>query len=187
MMLNASDCLRQIESNPDISGIGVRSAIYSQALLSILYSLYCALDGVITSKELKTMSQFSVNIILTACALLVSTIIQTSQGGIYIYHVLIVLQLSWINSFTLITVHMLKIYFELLQGHSTWSKMVIKLFTYDGLVSSVHFMMFGSVGVWAWNYNETFGSNPTCNQNTINVFFSIPVSLSGMLFILRLL
>lgn len=89
MMLNASDCLRQIESNPDISGIGVRCAIYSQALLSILYSLYCALDGVITSKELKTMSQFSVNIILTACALLVSTIIQTSQGGIYLYHVLI--------------------------------------------------------------------------------------------------
>ncbi|KAJ6550823.1 hypothetical protein DFH09DRAFT_606698 [Mycena vulgaris] len=94
-----------IEPNPDIAGIGVRVAIYAQALLSIVYPVFFVWDGKISPKESKIMSRISINIALTACALLVSTGIQAATFGISLYHALIILQLSWINSMTFMTVH----------------------------------------------------------------------------------
>ncbi|KAJ6489708.1 hypothetical protein DFH09DRAFT_1208929 [Mycena vulgaris] len=67
-----------IEPNPDIAGIGVRVAIYAQALLSIVYPVFFVWDGEISPKESKTMSCISINITLTACTLLVSTGIQAA-------------------------------------------------------------------------------------------------------------
>src|SRR5690242_13268137 len=105
-MSNLEVPLNCIVPNPDISGVGVRVAIYVQALLSTIYPIIFAWDGNISPKESQTMSRISINIALTACALLVSTGIQaTTAFGISLYHALIVLQLSWVNSMTFMTIH----------------------------------------------------------------------------------
>ena len=93
-----------IVSNPDIAGIGVRTAIYVQALLTLL-SLYLAIsDGELTAVETRSAAGQTFSIMATACALLVSTIIQASTTeGLDLYHALIILNLSWINNLTFTT------------------------------------------------------------------------------------
>jgi hypothetical protein len=41
-----------IEPNPDISGIGVRTAIYAQAVLTLIQPTLAGLDGYISEDEL---------------------------------------------------------------------------------------------------------------------------------------
>jgi len=88
--LNAS---QGITANPDISGIGVRTAIYVQAALSLFHPLVSGFDGKIDDFE----------ILLPGCALLLSAIIQASTFGLTAYHAMIVLFLSWINNTSALT------------------------------------------------------------------------------------
>ncbi|KAJ7166178.1 hypothetical protein C8R46DRAFT_295158 [Mycena filopes] len=111
-----------IAPNPDIAGIGVRVAIYVQALLSVIYPIYFARDGEISAEESKTMSRVSINISLTVCVLLVSTVIQAAPLGISLYHTLIVLQLSWINGMTFMTVYSVARWASAVHRDSTCAK-----------------------------------------------------------------
>jgi len=111
MTQNAIAC---IQANPDIAGIGVRISIYIQNVLGLLLALVYAWDGVITIEETKSFQSITTNLLLTACALLISTLIQAKSFGISLYHALIVLNLSWINSLTLI----LAAYFPTLHTHA---------------------------------------------------------------------
>ena len=87
-----------IQPNPDIAGIGVRVSIYAQGFLILIPTLLFVSDGEISDKELKSIRKLSANLLLTACALLVSTYIQAAASGIDLYHAVIVLNLSWINN-----------------------------------------------------------------------------------------
>jgi len=90
---NISDCY---EANPDIAGVGVRVSIYIQALLSFAPAILASVDGHVDSDEEELLYTIYVNLLLTACALLVSAFIQLATFGLGIYHALIVLNLSWI-------------------------------------------------------------------------------------------
>jgi hypothetical protein len=95
--LAMSKCM--IPANPDISGIGVRAAIYAQNILSFAPAFYALVDGKVDSKELKTIEEQSTTILVTAFAILISTIVQAlSPYGLSDFHTSVILNLSWMNN-----------------------------------------------------------------------------------------
>jgi len=89
-----------LHSNSDISGIGVRIAIYAQVILTLAQPLVVGSDGWIDTNELKVLFSIYLNILLPASALIFSAIIQARTFGLSAYHVIVVLYLGWINNTT---------------------------------------------------------------------------------------
>ncbi|KAF5311676.1 hypothetical protein D9611_009544 [Ephemerocybe angulata] len=88
----------RIPGNPDISGVGVRSAIYSQNLLCFIPAFWALVDGRVTRDELDAAeTQTTTNLVL-AFAILVSSIVQAQTLGLTSYHANIVLSMSWMNN-----------------------------------------------------------------------------------------
>lgn len=88
---------------PDISGIGVRIAIYAQNLLCFAPVVADLWDGVVTTDEIKGITNQSVGMLSIAFAILISTIVQatgnSSAGdGLSSFHAAIILNLSWMNN-----------------------------------------------------------------------------------------
>lgn len=82
----------------DISGIGVRTAIYAQNFLVFFPVLWNIRDGYISISELKSIEKQSVAILIIAFAILVSTIVQARSFEMNSYHAALVLDLSWMNN-----------------------------------------------------------------------------------------
>jgi hypothetical protein len=85
-----------IPGNPDISG--VRSAIYTQNLLSILSALWVLSDGKVTTEKLEYAEMQTTSNLILAFAILISAMVQASTLGISNYHANIALMLSWMNN-----------------------------------------------------------------------------------------
>ncbi|KAJ7873007.1 hypothetical protein B0H13DRAFT_1523232, partial [Mycena leptocephala] len=89
-------------SNPDISGVGVRAAIYAQNLICFLPIIVHLWDRKISRDELKNIKDQSVGMLAVAFAILLTTIILAKGTGggqtITIYHATVILDLSWINN-----------------------------------------------------------------------------------------
>ncbi|KAF5364449.1 hypothetical protein D9758_010651 [Tetrapyrgos nigripes] len=94
--MNASipDCL----SDPDISGIGVRAAIYIQNLLSFIPAIWALWDGEVSLYELESVETQSTTILITAFAILISAMVQIATLGLSSFQASIVLNLSWMNN-----------------------------------------------------------------------------------------
>ncbi|KAH8823808.1 ankyrin repeat-containing domain protein [Flagelloscypha sp. PMI_526] len=90
--------LKCIPPNPDISGVGVRTAIYVQNLLSFVPAIWAILDGKVDDFELESLDAQSTTILITAFAILISAIVQVRTEGITIFHTMIILNLSWMNN-----------------------------------------------------------------------------------------
>jgi hypothetical protein len=93
---------RCIPANPDISGIGVRTAIYAQNLLCFAPVIADLWDGKVSADEIKGVKDQSIGMLSIAFAILISTIIQakttTSTPLITNFHAAIILDLSWMNN-----------------------------------------------------------------------------------------
>jgi hypothetical protein len=88
-----------IPANPDISGIGVRVAIYAQNILSFIPAFYALFnDGEVDSYELKIIEDQSTTILVTAFAILISTIVQARTYGLTGFDTSVILNLSWMNN-----------------------------------------------------------------------------------------
>jgi hypothetical protein len=90
-----------IPSNPDISGIGVRAAIYAQNLLCFAPVIAHLWDGKVSADELKGVQDQSIGMLSVAFAILISTIIEArAKGGLMItsFHAAVILDLSWMNN-----------------------------------------------------------------------------------------
>ncbi|KAH6908469.1 hypothetical protein BKA70DRAFT_1188900 [Coprinopsis sp. MPI-PUGE-AT-0042] len=88
----------KIPANPDIAGIGVRTATYAQNIICILSALLALLNGKVTQGKLDyTETQTTTNLIL-AFAILVSSIVQARTLGMTNYHANVVLSMSWMNN-----------------------------------------------------------------------------------------
>jgi hypothetical protein len=90
-------------TNTDISGIGVRSATYTQNILSFFPAFVALLNdekiGKISNNEREFIKDQSTNILLTAFGLLLSAIVQAKTAqGLDNYHLALVLNLSWMNN-----------------------------------------------------------------------------------------
>jgi hypothetical protein len=92
-------CFEAIPANPDISGIGVRVAIYIQNILSFIPAFYALWnDGKVEALELRTIETQSTTILITAFAILISAIVQARTFGLSGFHTFIILCLSWMNN-----------------------------------------------------------------------------------------
>jgi hypothetical protein len=87
-----------IGGDPDISGIGVRIAIYAQNLLSFVPAVWALWDGQVTMYELESVETQSTTILITAFAILISAMVQARTLGLSNFHASIVLELSWMNN-----------------------------------------------------------------------------------------
>ncbi|KAJ7764847.1 hypothetical protein B0H16DRAFT_1269990, partial [Mycena metata] len=89
-------------SNPDVSGVGVRAAIYAQNLTCFLPVIVHLWDGKISRNELKGIKDQSIGMLAVAFAILFTTIILAKGAGgdqtITSYHAAVVLDLSWMNN-----------------------------------------------------------------------------------------
>ena len=99
----ASNSSQGITANPDISGVGVRIAIYIQAVLTLVHAIVAGYDGKIDDFEVKSLVTVFLGILLPGCALLFSAIVQAKTFGLSAYHAMIVLLLSWINNTSALT------------------------------------------------------------------------------------
>jgi hypothetical protein len=95
--LSSSMCL--VPGNPDIAGIGVRTAIYTQNILSFIPALYALFnDKKVDKTELATVEKQSTTILITAFAILISLVVQALTFNLSAFHTSIVLSLSWMNN-----------------------------------------------------------------------------------------
>ncbi|KAJ7878371.1 hypothetical protein B0H14DRAFT_2567330 [Mycena olivaceomarginata] len=91
------DCT--IPSNPDVSGIGVRAAIYAQNLTCFLPVIVHLWDGKISRDELKGIKDQSIGMLAVAFAILLTTIILAKGAGgdqtITSYHAAVATGANW--------------------------------------------------------------------------------------------
>ncbi|KAJ7615760.1 hypothetical protein DFH06DRAFT_1062662, partial [Mycena polygramma] len=93
-----------IPADPDISGIGVRVAIYAQNLFSFVPAIWALWDGEVSDYELESVETQSTTILITAFAILISAMAQgrtrglSDKAGNGNFHATIVLDLSWMNN-----------------------------------------------------------------------------------------
>ncbi|KAJ7223865.1 hypothetical protein B0H12DRAFT_972309, partial [Mycena haematopus] len=83
---------------PEISGIGVRVAIYAQNLLSFIPAISALTDGEVATYELDAVKDQSTTILITAFGILISAMVQAQTLGLPNFHANIVLNLSWMNN-----------------------------------------------------------------------------------------
>ncbi|KAJ7479306.1 hypothetical protein FB451DRAFT_1005252, partial [Mycena latifolia] len=83
---------------PDISGIGVRLAIYIQNMLSFIPAVSALWDGHVTSYELESVETQTTTILITAFAILISAMVQAQTTALANFHASIILSLSWMNN-----------------------------------------------------------------------------------------
>ncbi|KAG6827529.1 hypothetical protein H0H87_004631 [Tephrocybe sp. NHM501043] len=173
-------------ANPDVSGIGVRTAIYAQNLLSFAPALLALKDGKVTPTKLDALETQSTTILITAFAILVSTIVQActsstsnTVNGISNYHVSIVLDLSWMNNTNLFIYLLLYAYRrvnisddELVEeGKGSLKPDAPRLARciYEAkkavvnhviIIGTLHLSLMASVGIWLWSNPGHFGKYP---------------------------
>ncbi|KAH8101554.1 hypothetical protein BXZ70DRAFT_863376, partial [Cristinia sonorae] len=85
-------------SDPDISGIGVRVAIYVQNLVCFIPAVWALWDGQVSVHELDSAETQSITNLVIAFAILISTVVQARTIGLSNYHASIVLNMSWMNN-----------------------------------------------------------------------------------------
>jgi len=94
--------LNCLPANPNISGIGVCSAIYAQNLLCFLPVIFYLWDSTISQDELAGIRDQSIGMLAVTFSILITTaILAKGTGGvpsISNYHAVIVLNLSWMNN-----------------------------------------------------------------------------------------
>ncbi|KAF9006778.1 hypothetical protein BDZ89DRAFT_1079620 [Hymenopellis radicata] len=91
-----------IPANPDLTGIGVRVAMYAQNILSFVPAVWKLNDRRVSTSELQTLEAQSSTILITGFAILISAIIQaTTTAGLSDFHAIVVLNLSWMNNTSL--------------------------------------------------------------------------------------
>ncbi|KAJ7919897.1 hypothetical protein B0H13DRAFT_1520717, partial [Mycena leptocephala] len=88
----------------DISGIGVRVAIYTQNLLSFIPAVSAFWDGEVALYELEAVETQSTTILITAFAILISAMVQgriepdPGTSTLTNFHATVILSLSWMNN-----------------------------------------------------------------------------------------
>ncbi|KAJ7346108.1 hypothetical protein DFH08DRAFT_870547 [Mycena albidolilacea] len=85
-------------AEPEISGLGVRVAIYAQNLLSFIPAISALSDGEVAPYELDAVKDQSTTILITAFGILISAMVQAQTIGLPNFHANIVLNLSWMNN-----------------------------------------------------------------------------------------
>ncbi|KAJ3560305.1 hypothetical protein NP233_g10923 [Leucocoprinus birnbaumii] len=167
-----------IEANPDIAGVGVRAATYTQNFFALLVAFSTLTDGRITKLEERTVAAQTSTILITASALLMSAFVQAKTLGVSTYHAIIILNLAWMNATN--TLLQFPIFFlgqvtrrrdQLPPRH--WKIMFRSL---PFLFGSLHLSMLSAFGWWFWWTIDTFGNK---TQQDCSRKLPIPIRILG--------
>ncbi|KAF5356224.1 hypothetical protein D9756_004323 [Leucocoprinus leucothites] len=186
--MSAVNVLCKIPANPDISGLGVRIAIYVQNILSLVPAIWSLRDKNVSVVELETLEKQSVTILLTAFAILISTIVQALTSTVTNYHATIILNLSWMNNtntfiyLLLFAHHKLDLWLSDSDRESALSLRLLlrtlwkkwRMEVKNGgevkngkevfVTGSLHLTLMAAVGIWLWSRPANFGEKPTCSM-----------------------
>ncbi|KAH8813822.1 hypothetical protein DL96DRAFT_1625471 [Flagelloscypha sp. PMI_526] len=182
-MENSAACL---PANPDVSGIGVRTAIYAQNLLSFVPAFYALVDGKVTFDELDAVETQAMTILITALALLLSAIIEAVTQELSPIHAAIIMNLSCMNNTNLFIYLLLFIHhragphledFRIYWVH-WWLKILyvqrkrsvgIKVLNREPeeasprrlliFLGTAHLSLMAAIGFWLWAHPTTFGTS----------------------------
>jgi hypothetical protein len=168
---------RCVSPNSDIAGIGVRISIYIQTLLSFVPAFMSIRDGFLDSMEERLLHSIYSNLLLTACALLLSAFIQKATFGLDIYHALIVLNLSWMVNVTSIIVCIFPtVHWRSKLSFFAWAHRLqpakIRQLPAVFLVI-LHFCLMSGLGIWIWSKVDAPGNHLTPGMFTTVVFNDI--------------
>ncbi|KAG6861360.1 hypothetical protein C0995_001093 [Termitomyces sp. Mi166 len=178
-----------IPVNPDITGIGIRVLIYAQNLLSFVPAFYALQDRKVTPIELTQLETQSSTILITAFAILLSTVIQGLARNLTPYHAAVVLNHSWMNNTNLCVYFLLYFYrkvsiFREENQRSNWSESYTITRTDEKRralwveelrrtlhqpvlwIGSAHLTLMATVGIWLWSGPANFGDSNTCSLST---------------------
>jgi hypothetical protein len=174
-----------IASNPDVAGIGVRTAIYAQNFLSFVPAIYALSDKRVTKVELESLETQATGILITAFAILLSVTIQPRTGApVSNFHTAIILNLSWMNNTNAFIYFILRVYHELenclgslnradnkILSSQRMSKGIIRswlqvikgaAWNRAGLFGSLHLSLMAAIGIWLWHNPADFQGSPCC-------------------------
>lgn len=194
-----------IPANPDISGIGVRAAIYAQNLLCFAPVMAHLWDGTISKHEMKGVKDQSIGMLAIAFAILISTIVQAKTAikgqEITKFHATVILDLSWMNNtctwiwFILYAHHRSKTNTNSVDPTFwAWYKVLCKPLDeltekplIQGLLDlvseapvltlgSAHLSLMAAVRIWLWCDPSKFGSHIICDPSFAIVGHAVPFS-----------
>ena len=145
-------------SNADITGIGVRVSTYAQSFLLLFTTFLCLVDGHLDLRERKVLDKSYTNLLITACALLISAFVQATKSQLSIHHALVVLTWSWmltVNALIISVLPMIDGEFE-----KSWWKRIrpLRPSRRSQLLPMffvvLHLSLLGAFGVYVW-WNPT--------------------------------
>ncbi|KAF7358911.1 Multiple ankyrin repeats single kh domain [Mycena sanguinolenta] len=87
-----------IPANSEVSGIGIRIGIYVQNLLGFIPALTALWDGEVSKHELEAVEMQSTTILITAFAILISSMVQAQTPAWSSFHANVILSLSWMSN-----------------------------------------------------------------------------------------
>ena len=105
-----------IRGNSDISGPGVRAALYAQNLLCFIPPIWAIWDGHVSDYELESMENHSTTNLIFAFAILISCFVQALTRDLTNFHASIVLSMSWMNNTNAFIYFLLYIRYKSQQG-----------------------------------------------------------------------
>lgn len=193
-----------IPSNPDISGIGVRTAIYAQNLLSFGPAIHALHDGWVTLAELDSLETQSTTILFTAFAILISAIIQAATSGLTNFHATIILNLSWMNNTNTFIYFLLYVHHKAMGARQDgligtagwneyweWNTRALSRWINHGkkalchpvlIFGSLHLSLMAAVGLWLWSQPGAFGISSPCSLSASVVVLGrrVPLASEGL-------
>jgi hypothetical protein len=162
-------------------GVGVRISIYIQASLAIgvVLSVYiricweqmrwgCTRSEPDYFKETALLqNQLALTLLMTGGSLVISAIIEaksTAGSGLSIYHALVVLNLSWINSSAGFALHSLATFTDIMSFGAKPLSFRFAWHLRQRLgVFSAHSTTMALMGIWFWADPDSFGGRLTVN------------------------
>jgi hypothetical protein len=187
-----------IAANPDISGIGVRTAVYAQNLIGFIPVVKVIADGKVTEDELLDIGRQSTTILLTAFAILISAIVQVYTDGLSNFHAAAILNLSWINNTNLSLYVLLLLHRHFwpskdsaprYKGRSNWRDLLKPARIIASLkkhwvvaLGSLHLSLMAAIGIWLWVRPGSFGDSLPCSlsQNIMVLGRQVPFSSTSL-------
>ncbi|KAJ7255911.1 ankyrin repeat-containing domain protein [Mycena rebaudengoi] len=184
------DLGRCLPANPDVSGIGVRTAIYAQNFLTFIPAVYAISDQIVTQKELESVKAHSTTILLTAFALLISAYVQVWSKSLTNYHTAVVLSLSWMNNTNAVVYALLYIHhnnhiflsWTNLKQHLCSLLRPVEWHTHGHTVfslGSLHLTLMSVLGLWLWTDIKSFGKVTECDKTPIFSVLGKPLPLTS--------
>ncbi|KAJ7922503.1 ankyrin repeat-containing domain protein [Mycena leptocephala] len=155
-----------IPGNPDISGIGVRAAIYIQNLLSLIPAISALWDGEVASYELESVETQTTTILITAFGILISAMYKSQVGPQHTKSTLY----SWVKvvrdwfSASVASVDSLVddpkgqegssyAQTDRTEHHTSRIRGIV------AILGSLHLTLMSVLGIWLWNHPVLFGMN----------------------------